>query len=131
MRVITTTAPRPEAIEAFRGLNWSQCSRLLSRAFTRRGYSVAVQAAGSGADLVLRRPGQHLLVRCRQWNVWEVGARPVVELATAVSKERADGGIVVTCGSYSRQAEEAAYSGNISLVDGDSLMAMVGDISAN
>lgn len=128
--MITTTFSNPQAIEAFRGLNWSQCSRLLARAFTRRGYSVAVRGAGSGADLALKRPGSHLLVRCRQWNVWEVGAKPVVELATAVSEEKADGGIVVTCGGYSPEAEKAADGRNISLVDGDSLMAMVGEITS-
>lgn len=82
-----------EVEAAARALGWPAFAALLTQAFERDGHEVspvAGAAAAAGADFVLTRRGQTLLVAARRWKGARVGIEPLRELQAA--RERAEAG---------------------------------------
>ena len=57
-----------------------------------------------------------------------MGVRPVRELLGVVSREKADHGVVVTSGTFTRQAQNFAEGSQITLIDGAELVSLIGDL---
>ncbi len=109
-------------------LTWMEFEHLLCQAFAREGYEVAHSGragADGGVDIRLRKAGVHTLVQCKHWKVWQVGVKVVREMLGLVTHEQASRGIVVTSGTFSREAIEFARSNPIDLIDGEKLMRMI------
>ena len=118
-------------IDEIRALSWQDFERLVEAYYEREGYDV-VREGGSGpdggVDLRLRRRGEIRLVQCKQWLTRRVGVKVVRELNGVVSAEQATGGILVTTGSYTDEAERFATGvEGIQLVDGAQLATMIGE----
>jgi restriction system protein len=77
--------------------------------------------AGGGYDLVLLRETS-VLVQCKHWLVDQVGVAPVRELAGAMEKVGATGGVFVTTGAFTKPARAFAIGTAIELVDGKALI---------
>ena len=100
--------------------------RMIGDAFRRRGFHVAgfgIHAASDGADLALLKSGERFLAQCRHWRKQEIGVLAVRELHTALQVVGAQGGYVLTAGSYTREACEFARSTRIELIGGEGLIA--------
>ncbi len=120
---------RQDSIGSIRQLTWRELELLVAEAYRRRGYVAQVTGAASGdggVDIRLTRPGETLLVQCKQWKAYTVGAPTVRELLGVVAAEKATGGIVVTSGRFTNAARRfAAGSDRIQLVDGPQLAELI------
>jgi restriction system protein len=76
-------------------------------------------------DLVLRKDGRISLVQCKQWKVFSVGAPVIREMFGLLTSERANEAIIVTSGSFTRDAQSFAEGKPIRLIDGPQLLALV------
>jgi restriction system protein len=77
--------------------------------------------ADGGYDLVLLRETS-VLVQCKHWLDHQVGVAPLRELAAAMQKVGATGGVFVTTGAFTRPARAFAIGTAIELVDGQALV---------
>jgi restriction system protein len=88
-----------------------------------------VQETGPGADggidLVLHRDGLRTLVQCKQWKAQRVGAPVVREQFGLLTHHGAVEAVIVTCGSFTPEAQAFARGKPIRLVDGPQLAELV------
>jgi YVTN family beta-propeller protein len=124
-------APRTEPLDGLawlRGLDWRQFEDLVAAAYRQQGYTVLTTAPGvdGGIDLILTREGERIFVQCKHWKAWQVGAPVVRELFGLVVANRASRGIVVTSGTFSREARAFARQSGTELLDGPALLALIG-----
>jgi restriction system protein len=74
-----------------------------------------------GVDLVIRTDiGEKWIVQCKRWK-GKVGEPVVRDFSGAMQHENADHGVIVTTGTFTKQAIEWARDKSIDLVDGDGL----------
>lgn len=119
--------------DALARLGWQDFEHLLSEHYRDQGYRVehaapapSLKTLGSGTDLRLRRGHESLLVQCRHWDAQEVAAQDVSELLSLMLNEASTGGIFVTRGRFSSQAQALARrQPRLQLVDGDLLRVML------
>jgi restriction system protein len=119
---------RQTGLASIRELSWEQFEQLLAEAFRRQGYSVRCTGSASGdggVDLELERGGNRTLVQCKQWRAWKVGVRSVRELRGVVAAERADGGVLVTSGRFTREARDFAEQSGVRLIAEEELAEMI------
>jgi len=119
---------QPAPAGPLRGMRWHEFEVLAGDAFRLQGYSVSAlgpEAGDDGADLVLRRNGKTLLVAYRHWNVASVGAEAVHDLREMVKEHGADGGLLLTLGRFSPQAQSAAQASGIEPKDGTWLVPVI------
>lgn len=101
----------------------SQFETIVGEAFRRTGYTVLETGQGGadgGVDLVLSKGGQRYLVQCKQYRASTVGETTVREIYGVVAAQRAAGAIVVTTGSFTKDAMTFAVNQPIELIDGRS-----------
>ena len=118
--------------EEIRALSWEEFEELIEAHYRRLGFSVRREGGAGpdgGVDVRISKGGETYLVQCKQWRARQVGVKVVRELFGVVSAEQATGGIVVTAGSFTRDAEEFADRKTVALelVDGDRLAVMMRD----
>lgn len=121
-------AAQDRAGTAVADLSWQEFELLVGEAFRRHGYQVHEHGGSTpdgGVDLVLSKHGKRYLVQCKHWKAWNVGVKVVRELYGVVAAENADGGFVVTSGSFSRDAHAFTDGKHISLLDGAQLQAFI------
>lgn len=122
---------RQQDLESIRKLDWKDFEMLLGEYYRRREFRVEENRRGGadgGVDLRLRdRDGLHV-VQCKQWLERQVGVRIVRELLGVMVHEGAHRGIVVTSGTFTREATEFAEGKQMELVDGDGLVCMIMDV---
>ena len=110
-----------------RQLDWRQFEQLVADAYRQQGYTAMPTASGAdgGVDLVLVRGAERLFVQCKHWNVYQVGAPVVRELFGLVVANRATGGIVVTSGSFTREAVAFGAQSGVVLLDGPAVLQLL------
>ena len=116
------------SLESLRDTSWKNFEFLVAEAYRRQGYQVEYslgRGADGGVDLVLRQAGRTLLVQCKQWKVFSVGAPVIREMFGLLTAERADEAIIVTSGKFTSEAKNFADGKPIRLVDGSQLLALV------
>lgn len=117
-------------------IDWAELERLLAKHYGHAGFEVDHCGTGSGAsrydggiDLKMRRGEEFILVQCKHWNAMKVPHNDVHQLIGLMVNEGATGAILVTSGEFTRAAIEAATKhGQVQLVDGDDLRAMLGPL---
>lgn len=113
-------APAPAKSTDFSGLRQDQIALLLGEIFRREGYTVELSAALStddGSDFILRRDGESIPVRSQDWASARVTDRELHEFYGLMAGTAAPRGIVVTTGSFTREAQEFAGEKSIELID--------------
>jgi restriction system protein len=111
------------SLEGIRRLGRQAFVDVIAEVYRTEGYLVEQVRRGranAGYDLVLLRETS-VLVQCEHWLVDWVGVAPVRELAAAMHKVGATGGVFVTTGAFRKTAREFAASMAIELVDGQAL----------
>ena len=118
--------------EEIRSLGWEQFEELIEAHYRRLGFRVRRDGGAGpdgGVDVRISKPGgETYLVQCKQWRTQRVGVKVVRELFGVVAAEDATGGIVVTAGTFTPEAVEFAGCVAVELIDGDGLVAMMGDL---
>ncbi len=115
-------------LEAIRAISWRQFEQLVGEAYRQRGYTVSETGGGGadgGVDLKLHRRGETTLIQCKQWKTRQVGVDKVRELYGVMMAERADRGILVSSGFFTRDAQAFASGKPLELVDGPALLKLV------
>lgn len=110
-----------------RQLDWRQFEELIGSAYRFQGYTALPTSPGAdgGIDLILTRGVERVFVQCKHWKASQVGAPIIRELYGLVAANRATRGIVVTSGSFSREAVEFARQTGTELLDGPAVLALV------
>lgn len=120
-------------LDTIREMTWQDFEKVVGEIYRRRGYMVAETGGGGadgGYDLALRRSGKRTLVQCKQWKSFKVGVKPVRELYGVMAAEKADSGIMVTTGVYTREAEVWAAGKSLEMVNGEKLWNMIAEMRA-
>ncbi len=113
----------PAAV-GFDTLRWDQLELFVGEIFRRQGYAVELSAAlgaDGGTDLMLRRDGENIPVQCKHWKTSKVGDRELREFYAAMADTASPRGVIVTTGSFTREAREFAAGKAIELLDGAAL----------
>jgi len=97
-------------------MSWRDFSGALQAAFARDGYTVTPHA-GPAADFVLSRQGSRTLVSCKRWKAAHHGIEPLRELQAAVQASGAHGGMFITAGALSDNAQRFAEQANIAVLN--------------
>jgi restriction system protein len=92
--------------ELLKRLEWRRFEQLCAAYF---------EAAGAGSASAV--------VHCKPWDAYRVGIKPVRELHGAMAAAGAAGGVLVTPGKFTQEAETFAAKENIQLIDGTGLLA--------
>jgi restriction system protein len=114
-------------LDSIRTMGWRQFETLVAEAYRREGYVVEETGGGGpdgGVDLVVRKGGT-FLVQCKHWKAYQVGVKQTRELLGVVTAERASGGILITSGGFTAEAEDFARGQPVELVDGPQLVKLV------
>lgn len=101
-------------------MSWRSIKRLAVDSYRQQGYEVRElddAGAHAGADLVLTKSTQRLLVSCKHWKSRKIGEKIVRELYGTMAAQNATGAILISCGSVSLDASRFANLGHIKLVD--------------
>lgn len=110
--------------ESVRRLSWQQFETLVGEIFRKRGYRVLENpddGPDGGVDLRLWKDGKKVYVQCKHWKNRNVGVKTVRELYGVMTAKKADEGIVVSSGGFTREAREFARKKPLSLIDGREL----------
>lgn len=116
------------SLESIRNLTWEQFEELIAEYYRRRGYNVTENErkfADGGVDVRLNKDGSTILVQCKQWRAKSVGVKTIRELYGVVTAEHASEGVVVSSGSFTKDAIEFADGLPLVLINGNSLSQMI------
>jgi restriction system protein len=111
-------------------MSWGQFELLAVEAFRRRGFQITER--GSSADdgsrnLQLTRGRQRFLAHCKSWRSATVDIGAVRELYSMVIVSKANGGFVITTGSFTQEARTFAAGRQLQLIDGQTLRELLRD----
>ena len=116
-------------IQAVQTLSNKQFESLITDAYGRTGYLVLEHSAfqeDQGIDLVLRKSANLYLVSCRHWQSREIGLKVIKKMYSLMYDRQASGTIIITSGTFSRDALRFAADKPIELVDGRQLIGLIG-----
>jgi restriction system protein len=114
-------------LDSIRAMSWQRFETLVAEAYRCAGYSVEETGGGGpdgGIDLIARKAGT-FLVQCKQWKAYQVGVKEARELFGLVAAERAAGGILITSGRFTADAQAFAHGKPLELIDGPRLLELV------
>jgi restriction system protein len=122
---------RQKDIGTLRKISWQEFEELVGEAYRRKGYAVTENGGGGadgGVDLVLKRGGEILLVQCKHWKMDKVGVKIVRELYGVVAAEGATGGVVISSGTFTQEAQDFAKGKPIELLGGSELLNIIAEV---
>jgi restriction system protein len=108
-------------------MNGEEFEEYLQAFFQGGGYRAVLTPNGAdfGADLVLERGRERTVVQAKHWVKRDVGVSAVQEVHAAKAHYKADHAMVVTVGSFTKQAVDLAKSCKVELWDGRRLQQEV------
>jgi restriction system protein len=112
------------SLDAIRKLSRRAFEDSIAEIYRAEGYLVEQAADGradGGYDLVLLRENS-VLVQCKHRLADQVGVPGIRELAAAMNRVGATGGVFITTGAFTKSAREFAIRKAIQLVDGEALI---------
>jgi len=115
-------------LASIRAMPWDRFEYMIGEAFRRQGYRVTEHGGGGadgGIDLILHRKGTTTLVQAKRWNQQRVGVPVVREMYGVLMDRKADQFIIVSSGSFTRDAYDFAQGKPITLVDGKELYELI------
>lgn len=118
-------------IESIRAMSWREFETLIAETYRRQGFTVEETGGGGadgGIDLILRGKGQKAIVQCKQWRTYRVGVKVVREMYGVMTHEKADRVVIVSSGTYTKEAQDFAKGKPILLIDGQDLAQYIREI---
>ncbi len=119
---VPTSAPlaEPSDLLDLDSLRPDQIELLLGEIFRRQGYTVELSAAlgaDGTSDLTLRRDGESIPVQSRDWQAARITEQEIREFYAVMAGTAAPRGVLVTTGTFSREARDLAAEKSIELID--------------
>ena len=113
------------AFERLQALNHTEMAAALVAGFEREGYLVQ-KSKRAGADLLLTRQGQSIVVSTQRWKMARPGVEVLKELQQAQKQLQADGAVFVHLFPLSDSAQSWVKSQSLTCLTGGALLkAMV------
>jgi restriction system protein len=117
-------------LELLKRLEWRRFEELCVAYYEALGLQTRISGTGteSGIDIVLyeTRPDEPLsMARCKAWDAYRVGVKPVRELRRAMTEAKIAEGLLLTAGRFTQEAFEFAAGEGIRLIDGAALLDMI------
>ena len=115
-------------LQDLRRMSWDEFERFSSEGYRRQGWQVfenqgkGPQADG-GIDLILKKPGQKVIVQCKCWR-GKVGVKVVREMYGLMHHHKANGVKIIATGGYTKSAHLFAKNKPIELVSPQTLLAL-------
>ena len=126
-------APSEKTVEqtlaAAAAMSWRDFSQTLEQAYRRLGYEVRPSKA-SAVDLELTRNAQTTLVTARKWKAASHGIEPLRALSGARQTQDASHCVYITLGELNDQTRRFAQQNTIELVNGATLVQLIGKLPA-
>ena len=116
------------SIESIRRLSRREIEHVLGESFRLQGYAVEereTSESGDGVCVVLRKPGQKIVVRCIHRSGPAIGVEAMRQLHQIMSSEAASGGLIVTSDEVSSDAKAWVADKPIGLIEGPALLELV------
>ncbi len=101
---------------------------LCAQIFKKRGYKVELTPSGGdyGADVIARKKALTMIISAKRYDESNsVGNRWVQQLVGAMPHFSADGAVLITTSSFTKQAIEQAENCSIELIDGEELSKLI------
>jgi len=120
--------------EVVRAIAWREFESRICEAFRGEGYRVEERGRSqpdNEIDLIAAKAKRRVLIQCKHWKTPQVGVAIVRELGGVVVARRADGGVLVTGGTFTKEARDLAEASRIRLIDGDALRQILGSAPSN
>jgi restriction system protein len=121
-------APSPARLaqiqEALRQQSWGDFCGQLEAAWQAEGYTVQ-RLNMAGADLLLARNGQTLMVNARRWKAASHGVEPLRELVDATQRQQAGGSIYIALQPLGGNAAAWATEHGVTVLDGTALATLI------
>lgn len=119
--------------QLLRHLEWRRFEETCAAYFEALDYAtrIAPSRSGGGVDIALSAPGAgapSVLVQCKAWDAYRVGARALRELRAAMTAAGVGEGMLVTSGRFTADAASFAARENIRLVDGAALLSRLEEL---
>jgi restriction system protein len=113
----------PGGVALIEGMGWNEFELLAVEGFRSRGYVVSETGGGGGraVDMVLTRGVERFLVDCKPWRSTVVGVAPLRQLVGVMKVRNADGGFVLSSGTFTAEAVRFGADHRIQLIDGSKL----------
>lgn len=114
-------------LENLRKLSWREFEILACEIYRQLGYQVFETSSGAdgGVDLTLKKDGEVTLVQCKHWRTKKIGVKTIRELYGVMISENANKAVVMCSGSYTNDAYSFAANKPISMIEGQTLLAMI------
>ena len=117
--------------EVLRQIEWRRFEAVCEALMGQAGFQTQSQSHGAdgGVDIWLHSrhaQGPVALVKCRHWLRKPVGVRELREFHGLMTLHQLQRGTYITSGRYTREALEFAHAQRINLLDGPSLLALIG-----
>lgn len=116
------------SIDSIRQLPWKSFEDLLGEVYRRQGYKVEETLGGGadgGVDLVLRKSGHVILVKCKRWKGKPVPVQTVRELYGVLHDREASAAKLVATARFTPEAIVFAEGKPIELVDSNALLELL------
>lgn len=117
-----------ESAGSLEGMSWRNFRFLVDEHFRRLHFTIEAPPKDLEADVdfVAVKGNEKYLVHCRKRQTEEVGESEVEGLGKVVATAGVTGGIVVTAGEHTKEAERLARAGRITLIGSRQLHADMG-----
>lgn len=122
-------APPDDTPEVVRAIAWRDFESRICAAFREEGYRVEERRRSqpdNEIDLIAAKAKRRVLIQCKHWKSPQVGVAIVRDLSAVVVARRADGGVLVSGGTFTKEARDLAEAARIRLIDGDALRQILG-----
>ena len=112
--------------ELLKRLEWRRLEELAVAYFEALGFTVRITPGLEGADIGLHAGTKDAtLARCKAWNAYGVGVKPVAALRAKMAAERIGRGMMLSAGRFTQEARAFAAAQDIELLDGAALLARI------
>jgi restriction system protein len=117
-------------LELLKHLEWRRFEELCVAYYEALRLKTRIERTGTegGIDIVLyetRSDEPIALARCKAWEPYRVGVKPLRELRRAATDAKAPEGVLLTAGRFSQEASDYAAGEGVRLIDGAALLDMI------
>lgn len=122
------------SIQTLRETSWSDFEVLVGELFRRKGFTVQENMTGGadgGIDLLLLKDSERHIVQCKQWRKSKIGVSIVREMFGVLKASSAKSVYVVSSGHFTKDAISFAANQPITLIDGNELISLIGEVQAS
>lgn len=109
-------------LETLSNMPWPVFSEKIIQNLTKQGYSVSRLESGKGADFLVSRNDQKIIVAAKKWKAANLGESELHQLNKTKQLHQADAAWYITIGNVSNKAVLFANKNQIELLQGISLI---------